>query len=120
MKKQLMLILAALVVSFSHNAMAAFDKAMQAYDSGKFEQSYKMFLVLAEQGNEDAQFNLGLMYLDGLGVQKDLIKAYAWIKLSDERNSYETDLLSDIKKDIGDADAASVDKYYQELKRKLP
>jgi len=34
----------------------------------------------AEQGNAEAQYNLGLMYLEGLGVKQDNAEAYAWIR----------------------------------------
>ncbi len=34
----------------------------------------------AEQGDADAQYELGLMYLEGLGVKQDNVEAYAWIR----------------------------------------
>ena len=34
----------------------------------------------AEQGDAEAQYNLGLMYLEGLGVKQDNVEAYAWIR----------------------------------------
>ncbi len=34
----------------------------------------------AEQGNAEAQYNLGLMYLEGQGVKQDNVEAYAWIR----------------------------------------
>ena len=34
----------------------------------------------AEQGNAEAQYNLGVMYLEGLGVTQDSVEAYAWIR----------------------------------------
>jgi uncharacterized protein len=30
-------------------------------------------------GKANAQFSLGEMYIDGAGVEQDLVKAYAWI-----------------------------------------
>jgi hypothetical protein len=35
----------------------------------------------AEQGNADAQFNLGSMYYKSLGVPQDHVIAYMWLKL---------------------------------------
>ena len=35
--------------------------------------------MAAEQGDEEAQYNLGLMYADGRGVRQDYVEAYAWI-----------------------------------------
>ncbi len=34
----------------------------------------------AEQGNAEAQYNLGLMYLECQGVKQDNVEAYAWIR----------------------------------------
>ncbi len=34
----------------------------------------------AEQGDADAQYELELMYLEGLGVKQDNAEAYAWIR----------------------------------------
>ncbi len=34
----------------------------------------------AEQGNAEAQYNLGLLYLEGQGVKQDNVEAYAWIR----------------------------------------
>ncbi len=34
----------------------------------------------AEQGNAEAQYNLGVMYLEGQGVKQDTVEAYAWIR----------------------------------------
>ena len=43
--------------------------------------------VLAEQGDAVAQFNLGLIYLDGLGVTPDYIEARRWWRASAEQGS---------------------------------
>ena len=36
----------------------------------------------AEQGNAEAQFNLGRAYANGEGVPKDLVEAYAWVNIA--------------------------------------
>ena len=35
----------------------------------------------AEQGDADAQFNLGFMYSKGLGVPQDYVQAHMWFSL---------------------------------------
>ena len=42
--------------------------------------SAKRYLESAEQGDAKAQWNLGLMYLAGLGVPQDLVAAEQWIE----------------------------------------
>ncbi len=41
-----------------------------------------MFLSAAEQGQTEAQFILGNMYISGQGVQQNYIKAYAWTSIA--------------------------------------
>lgn len=36
----------------------------------------------AEQGDADAQNNLGMLYAQGQGVPKDYVRAYAWFNVS--------------------------------------
>ncbi len=120
MSKHLTLLFVVSFLFFSTNATANFDKAMKAYDEQQFELAYQVFLKLAKEGNEDAQYNLGLMYLDGVGVEKNLLKAYAWIKVSDESNSFELDLLSEIENDLGKSKASNLNQYYKQLKKTLP
>ncbi len=38
-------------------------------------EAFKWFLISAEQGNQYAQFNLGLMYDKGQGVKQNYAKA---------------------------------------------
>ena len=37
---------------------------------------------LAEQGDANAQYNLGVFYDNGLGVPQDKVSAYTWLSLS--------------------------------------
>ena len=38
--------------------------------------------LAAEQGDPDAQFNLGRMYFEGLGVKQDWVLALMWTSLA--------------------------------------
>ena len=44
--------------------------------------AYDKFLRAAELGNKEAQKSIGLMYIKGIGVEKDWASAYAWLKLA--------------------------------------
>lgn len=55
-----------------------YDEAVRAYASGDYPRAYKLFLPLAESGHMDAQFHLGLMYDNGLGVDQDPVIAEKW------------------------------------------
>ncbi len=36
----------------------------------------------AEQGDAEAQYNLGMMYATGIGVREDHVQAYKWLVLA--------------------------------------
>ncbi len=59
-------------------AEAGMDEANEAYERGEYESAYREWFPLAEQGDAVAQYNLGLMYDNGLGVQQDLAEAVKW------------------------------------------
>ena len=44
------------------------------------EEAVRRNQAAAEQGDAEAQYDLGLMYLEGLGVKQDNVEAYAWIR----------------------------------------
>ena len=50
-----------------------------------YKTAYKLFLPLAEQGYEGAQYNLGFMYVKGLGVPQDYKEAVRLYRLSAEQ-----------------------------------
>ncbi len=50
-------------------------------ESAKFEQRTDTNFRDAEQGNVDAQLNLGVDYYLGSGVVQDYIRAYMWLNI---------------------------------------
>jgi uncharacterized protein len=44
----------------------------------------------AEHGDAEAQFNLGVMYGDGLGVSQDYVRAHLWFNLAVSNGVTET------------------------------
>ena len=56
------------------------------YEKGDYQGAMKYFLLGARYADKVSQLSIGLMYLNGQGVAKDPVTAYAWIALSAERN----------------------------------
>ena len=46
-----------------------------------YKQAVKWYTKAAEQGDADAQYNLGLMYANGQGVPQDNVYAHMWFNL---------------------------------------
>ena len=47
-----------------------------------YTQAIAFYRLAAAQGLDDAQFNLGVMYDNGLGVARDLVEALRWFQLA--------------------------------------
>ena len=73
------LLLAALLCSLSSIAGAQdFDKGRAAYHRGDYATALREWRPLAEQGDANAQTNLGSMYDNDKGVPKDYAEAVTW------------------------------------------
>ena len=71
MKPIVKLLLIVPILLWSSVAAADFRAGVEAYVRGDYTTAYKEWLPLAEQGQAEAQFFLGVMYADGDGVPKD-------------------------------------------------
>ena len=57
---------------------ANFEAGIAAYEANDLPLAYKEFLAAAEEGHADSQFNVALMYEQGIGVGKDEKEAVVW------------------------------------------
>ena len=71
--------------SFGVGWSGDFQKGVDAYDKGDYATALKEFMPLAEQGDASAQYNLGQIYRQGLGVPEDYKTAEKWYILSAEQ-----------------------------------
>ena len=63
------------------------QKGLDAANNGDFETALREWTPLAEQGDAEAQFNVGLMYESGQGVLKDYKTAVKWYTLAAEQGN---------------------------------
>ena len=66
---------------------ADFQKGVDAYESGDYATALREWTPLAEQGNADAQVNLGVMYRKGEGVPQNDKTAVKWYTLAAEQGN---------------------------------
>ena len=64
---------------------ADFNKGWDAYNNGDFVTALREWRPLAEEGNANAQYNLGVMYDNGDGVPQDYKEAVRWYTLAAEQ-----------------------------------
>jgi TPR repeat protein len=75
-----------LLLSASLFAQSGLIEGMQAYERGDFEEAMIRWRPLAEDGSPEAQFNVGLLYAKGLGVDADSREAARWYELAAEQD----------------------------------
>lgn len=52
--------------------------AYEAFLNGRYEEALAIWLPLANGGDAPSQFNIGVMYANGLGVDRDMASAMDW------------------------------------------
>ena len=61
-----------------------FQLGWQEYEAGQYHGALRYWLPLADQGDANAQLNVGLMYDTGRGVAEDPARAVTWYRQSAE------------------------------------
>ncbi len=79
------MLLAAVMVLVATPACTDFEAGEEANKQGDYATELKKWRPLAEQGDADAQTNLGLMYRFGRGVPQDDKEAVRWYRLAAEQ-----------------------------------
>lgn len=76
------LLVCLLAASIAGPASAAdnkrFNEALRAYQYGDYGDAVRRFIPLADEGDPDAQYYVGFMYAQGLGVAQDYGAAAQW------------------------------------------
>ena len=94
----LCLTLAVLLASTGMSVSQDFEKGGDAFERGDYATALREWTPLAEQGDADAQYNLGLMYDQGWGVSQDYRTAVKWYTLAAEQgDAYAQTNLKEIK-----------------------
>jgi len=75
---QIPVALALSIICLAVPTWADFKAGEKAYHRGDYATALREWQPLAKQGQADAQYNLGLLYAKGQGVQKDDAQARQW------------------------------------------
>jgi len=62
------------------------EDAQAAYQNGDYVAAFERLSSLALQGNGDAEYQLGCLYQNGLGVSRNLTEAITWFLAAGDRN----------------------------------
>lgn len=77
-KNIVIVLFVSLLLSGVSVAEEAFDQAVEDYNNGGYIKALNTFYTLAKENNPKAQYNVGLIYANGLGVTKDVAEAQKW------------------------------------------
>ncbi|MEW8030030.1 MAG: tetratricopeptide repeat protein [Candidatus Thiodiazotropha sp.] len=88
MKLQSGLILALLVFVYGDLLAADFEDAMDALTKGEHHEAYRGFKRLAKRDHVKSQYQLGMLYLFGKGVEQDAGQGIRWLKEAANNGSY--------------------------------
>jgi uncharacterized protein len=78
----------------SQDDATAYQAGLDAYNKKDYATALEKFKPLAERGNAEAQFDLGVMYRQGQGVPQDDGQAVAWwIKAAEQGHTEAQDNL---------------------------
>ena len=73
-------------------AWAGMDEGIEAYSTGDYPKALAEFQALADQGDAQGQYFLGLFYHNGFGVKRDPAEAAKWFQKAaqqgDARSQY--------------------------------
>jgi TolA protein len=64
---------------------AGFEEGSAAYQQGDYAKALEEWTPLAEHGNQQAQYNIGYMHFNGIGVPKEPAKAAKWFAMAAEQ-----------------------------------
>ena len=73
------------LVCSSASVFGGLEEGKAAYEQGDFATALTEFMTVAEQGNSEAQFNLGSLYDKGEGVMQDSSQAAEWYRKAAEQ-----------------------------------
>ena len=93
-------------------AWAGRDEAIEAYTTGDFPRALAEFQALADQGDAEGQYFLGLFYHNAFGVKRDQTEALKWFlkaaQQGDARSQYYVGIMyasgQGVAKDLAMAD----------------
>jgi TPR repeat protein len=70
----------AILILSSNGALSGFDEGTADYRVGNYEGAFKEWSDAAQQGDVDAQYNLGCLYVRGEGISQDKTLAADWLQ----------------------------------------
>ncbi len=69
--------------------LSNYSLGVTAYTEGEFRRAFDAWILGAYEGNAESQYNLGVLYLEGHGVERSIEQARNWFMKAAEKNRVE-------------------------------
>lgn len=112
------LLLSLLLILSSVCQADMFEDGLNAFGGQKYEKAYQLWKPLAEKGNSDAQYYMGVMFANGQGVKRNYIVAYAWYSVAAEEQDMAEENRDDIEVTLSEPQLAQAKKLAREYTQK--
>jgi uncharacterized protein len=66
-----------------------YQRARSAYAAGDYTKAHQLFQGLAESGDTKAQYDLSLMYIQGIGTKQNIEQGLVWLNRAAEKGNIE-------------------------------
>ena len=66
-----------------------YQQARSAYAAGDYTKAYQLFQGLADSGDTKAQYDLSLMYIQGIGTKQNIEQGLVWLNRAAEKGNIE-------------------------------
>ncbi len=66
------------------NPETTYTQAKTAFANGEKEKAVQLFTVAAQAGHTESQYQLGLMYMKGWGVGRNVKEAHRWLTRAEQ------------------------------------
>ncbi len=76
--------LGAMLVPLLLGAQENFDRGLDAYLAGAYQQAYNIWKPLADGGDQVAMFNIGVLHAEGKGIEQNMQQAVRWYRRAAE------------------------------------
>lgn len=94
----------------------AYVQGMRDFNEGRYFSARHRFLIAAMHGDKVAQFNLGVIYYQGHGIERDPPRGWAWFDLAAERGYPQmVETAADVWDELDEAQRQLATRYREQL-----
>ena len=76
-----------IVISLFLVGCSDYQRARSAYEGGDYKKAFELFKKLSESGDTRSEYDLSLMYLQGIGTKQDVGQGWFWMIKSAEHGN---------------------------------